>query len=247
MHIYFKAEDRSERIEKALPDAMQLMAANVRAGMTQFQAMKLAARKEFGPLADEINQVGKEITLGKDIKDSLINMSKRINSQRLQKTMLLIVSGLKSGGQLASLLEQTSKNLRQQTFVDERTKANVMMYVIFIFVAVGMGSPMLFGLSSFLVEVLSDKLATIDLPDASTSNMPMSFSEISISLDFVIMFSVIALVLNSILGSLILGLINKGKERAGFTYIPVLIGISVGTFFIIRFLIKNLLGSIFGL
>src|SRR3990167_7199413 len=40
--IYFKIEDRKERVEKALPDFLQLMAGNVRAGMAPYQAMRLS-------------------------------------------------------------------------------------------------------------------------------------------------------------------------------------------------------------
>lgn len=246
--LVLRADKKARFVENILPDALQLMASNLRAGFTMDRALLLSARPEFGPLADEINQVGKEITLGKDIADSLLNMADRIKSERLKKTMMLVVSGLKSGGQLASLLEQTSRNLRQQTFVDERIRANVMMYVIFVFAAVGIGSPVLFGLSSFLIEVLSENLASVQLPDAATmSSMPLSFTQISISLSFIIQFTLIALVVNSILGSLILGLISKGKEKLGISYIPILVGLSVGMFFAVRFVIKNMLGSLFGI
>ena len=47
--LSFKVEDRTARIEKVLPDMLQLIAANINAGMTSFQAIKLSARKEFGP------------------------------------------------------------------------------------------------------------------------------------------------------------------------------------------------------
>lgn len=55
------------------------------------------------------------------------------------------------------------------------------------------------------------------------------------------------MIVNSFLGSLILGLISKGKERAGLSYVPVLIGVSLGVFFAARFIIKNMLGSLFGI
>ena len=55
MIVYYKQKDRTERIEQALPDMLQLIASNLRAGMTPYHAMKLASRDEFGPLKEEMD------------------------------------------------------------------------------------------------------------------------------------------------------------------------------------------------
>jgi len=248
--VYFllllRADAKARFVESILPDVLQLMASNLRAGLTTDKALLLSARPEFGPFQEEINQVGKEITMGKEISEALLDMSKHIKSERLRKTVVLIVSGLRSGGELASLLEQTARNLRQERLVDSRIRTNVMMYVIFIFAAVGFGAPLLFGLSSFLVEVLTEKLSSIELPEATVTSLPVSFTEVSITPGFVIMFAVIFLITSSILGSLILGLISKGREREGIRFMPILIAISLAIFFLVRFAIKNMLGGLFG-
>ncbi len=249
--IYFllvlRADAKAKFVEGVLPDVLQLMASNLRAGLTTDKALLLAARPEFGPFQEEINQVGKEITLGKNIDEALLAMGKKTRSERLSKTVALITSGLKSGGELAPLLEQTAKNLRQERLVDSRIRANVMMYVIFIFIAVCFGAPLLFGLSSFLVEVLTENLGAIELPETTTTTLPINFTEVNITADFVIMFSVIFLVTSSVLGSLILGLISKGRERDGIKFMPVLIALSLAMFFLVRFGIKNMLGGLFNI
>lgn len=249
--IYFllvlRADAKAKFVEGILPDVLQLMASNLRAGLTTDKALLLAARPEFGPFQEEINQVGKEITLGKNIDEALLAMGKKTRSERLSKTVALITSGLKSGGELAPLLEQTAKNLRQERLVDSRIRANVMMYVIFIFIAVCFGAPLLFGLSSFLVEVLTENLGTIELPETTTTTLPISFTEVNITTDFVIIFAVIFLVTSCVLGSLILGLISKGRERDGIKFMPVLIALSLAMFFLVRFGIKNILGGLFSI
>ena len=249
--VYFwlllRADAKAKFVEDILPDVLQLMASNLRAGLTTDKALLLSARPEFGPFQDEINNVGKEITMGREIGEALSGMSKQIRSEKLNKTMALIVSGLRSGGELASLLEQTSHNLRQEGIVDSRIKANVMMYVIFISSAICFGAPLLFGLSSFLVEVLTKSFGAIQLPDtALTGSLPMSFTEVSIDTNFVVLFSVIFLITSSVLGSLILGLISKGKKRAGIKFMPALIVLSLSVFLLTRFAMRNLLGGLFG-
>ena len=62
--------------------------------------------------------------------------------------------------------------------------------------------------------------------------------------DFVIKYSILFLITSSILGSLILGLISKGKEREGIKFMPVLITSSLVIFFIVRFAIRNMLSGL---
>ncbi|MFH1641411.1 MAG: type II secretion system F family protein [Nanoarchaeota archaeon] len=248
--VYFwlllRADSKAKFVEQILPDLLQLMASNLRAGLTTDKALLLSARPEFGFFREEINKVGKKVTMGSEISDALVEMSINIKSEKLSKTVELIVSGLSSGGELASLLEQTAHNLRKEGIIDSRIRANVMMYVILIFAAVCFGSPVLFGLSTFLVEVMTTMLGTIQLPDSSSTSLPISFSEVTIDPAFVVQFSVVFLITSSILGSLILGLISKGKEREGIRYVPIVIAVSLAVFFIARIVISSLLGGLFG-
>ena len=48
--LTFLVDKKASLIEDALPDALQLMASNLRAGMTPDKALLLSSRPEFGPL-----------------------------------------------------------------------------------------------------------------------------------------------------------------------------------------------------
>ena len=152
------------------------MASNLRAGLTTEKALFSSARKEFGILQQELSRIGKEVATGKELGIALKGITKRIRSDKLEKTISLIVTGINAGGELSELLEQTSNNLKQQALVEKRVRSSVLMYVIFIFIAVGIGAPALYGLSSFLVEVLTEKIA-IEIPQESLTqtSLPMSF------------------------------------------------------------------------
>ena len=248
MVLIVKSNKRSAEIEAVLPDALQLMSGNLRAGMTTDRALLLSSREEFGPLKKELDIIGKEITSGKEIEQSLMNMSKRVRSSRLEKAIYLIVSGLKAGGELANLLDQTAENLRNERVIDEKVRSNILLYVIFVFVAIGFGAPLLFGLSSYLVEIMTVNLASVEIPStAQTANLPLALTKVSISVEFIIRFAVISLIMSSVMGSFIIGLISKGNARDGFKYIPILILLTLTVFFGSRFLIKNLLSTVFGL
>lgn len=245
MWLSLSVEAKASFMERALPDALQLMSSNLRAGLTPEKALLLAARPEFGPLTAEINRAGKEVTVGKDIDEALLGITKRVKSEKMEKTIMLIVSGIRSGGELASLLDHTARNLRDQDFVDQKIRSSVRMYVIFIFAAVGLGAPMLYGLSSFLVEVLTIVLGGVEIPKTTTLNLPLSITQTTIEVSFVIKYAITALSITCILGSMALGLISKGEEKQGLKYAPILIAVSLTIFFIIRFLVTNMLSGLF--
>ena len=247
--LNLKADNKSKFVENVLPDFLQLMSSNLRAGMTTDRALLLSAREEFGLFQEEINRLGKEISTGKEIDVALIDLSHRIRSEKLEKTVLLLVNGIRSGGQLAELLDQTAYNLRSQKVVEEKIRSNVLMYVIFIFIAVVFGAPLLFGLSTYLVEVLTKNIASIELPEetlTSSIQMPFNISKVGVSTSFIMNYAIFSLIITSSLGSLVIGTISKGKAKYGLRFMPIIVVISLVVFFIVRTLVSSMLGGLFG-
>jgi flagellar protein FlaJ len=221
---------------------------NIRAGLTTERALILTARPEFGILERELKRAGKEILAGTDLKEAMGGISKRIKSRQLETTLRLIVDGIRSGGELASLLEQTASDIRNTSIMEKEVKANVMMYVIFIFFAVGLGAPLIFGISTHLVEVLTEQMSHfegIDLPsyeDIKTKGvMPFGtfsgiqgITSVSIDPEFLILFAIMSMLMTSFFGGLIIGIIKDGEEKYGAKYIPVLMTLSIVIFFVTR-------------
>jgi len=234
--------DRINKIEAVFPDFLGLMSSNLRAGMTIDRAMLLSARPEFKYLDAEISRAGREITTGKSVEHALLVMAERIGSNKISKTIYLIISGIKSGGNIAVLLEETASNMRERGFVEKRAASSVMMYVIFIFLAIAIFAPGLFALSNILVEILTKIFST--MPETSTLNLPFAFSKISITTSFINNFSLLFIISLDIMAALVLGLINKGEEKQGVKYLIPLLLLSLGTFFLLKILLRGFLSSI---
>jgi len=236
---------RIKEMEATFPDFLQLVSSNLRAGMTIDRALILSAREEFAPLDKEIKSVGKDIVTGKELGLALNDMAKRTKSDKIEKTVGLIVRGLRSGGNLSILLEQISGNMRERDYMEKKASSNVLMYVIFIFFAVAFGAPVLFGLSSIMVEVLTDMVANV--PDMGSSiQTSFTIQEVNISVDFVIYFSLVFMIVIDILASLILGLVHKGKEKEGIKFIPPILIISLTIYFVVRIFLSNFMSGFFG-
>lgn len=238
-----KKTARIKKLEEIFPEFLQLMSSNLRAGMTIDRSMLLSARPEFAPLDSEILQTGRDIATGKDIERALLDLSKRVGSDRIHRTILLIISGIRAGGDIAILLEETAVGIRERTFVEKKAASNVLMYIIFIFMAVAIFSPFLFSLSTILVEVLTSILGQIPDIDVS-SNMPFTLSKISVSATFVKYFSLSFMITIAFFASLVLGLVGKGEEKQGLRYLPVMIIISIIIFYLSRLVISSVLSGL---
>lgn len=248
--IIFSVNSKTRAVELVLPDALQLMSSNIRAGLTTDRALMLSARPEFGPLTDEIKRIGRETVTGCSLADAMLKTGERIKSDPLSKTMELIVNSIRSGGKLADLLDQISCDLRDQQMIQKEISASVLMYVLFIGIAIGLAAPLLFAISSFLVEVLVRMSMQIsgEMPSdiALSKSAPISATNIRAELiDFLPKFAVVSLLVSSLFGSLIIGLLLKGDEKEGFKYLPLLAALALGMFFLGRYAVGKLFGSIF--
>ncbi len=244
--VSFSVDRKTKIVEEVLPDALQLMSSNIRAGLTTDKALLLAARPEFGPLSDELRRVGRETMTGRNFASSLMKTTKKIKSDNLHRTIDLIVNSLKSGGKLADLLDQTANDLRDQDLVKKEISASVLMYVLFIFVAIAFGAPLLFAMSSFLVKLLTKNMAMISegMPSGDVmQGAPISMSETSLDPEFIHMFSLVSLTVTAIFGSMIMGLIMNGSNKSGLKYLPVLLVIAIGLFLVGSYVMDATFGS----
>lgn len=245
MWLMLSADKKGKFTEFVLPDVLQLMSSNLRAGVTIDKALFMAARPEFGPFKKELDHVGKEVAVGKDLTKALKDLSARIKSEKLEKTIYLIVNGIKAGGGLADLLERTAEDLRDQEIMNKKIRASIGMYTIFIFIAIGIASPFLFGLSSVVVEILTKTFSAVAMP--KVSSVPLALGDIRIEINFIRTFSLIFISTSCILGSLVLGQVSRGKAKEGAKYIIPLIILSFAIFFVIRKLLMASLSGLFGI
>ena len=233
-----------KKMEEVFPDFISLMSSNLRAGMTVDRALVLSARKEFAPLDKEIMQVGKDILTAREISEALYDMGQRIGSEDIRKTIQLITSGIRSGGSLSILLEHTASNIRGRNFVKKKAASNVLMYVIFIFFAVAIGAPLLFALSSVLVQIMASIFADVPVT-ATNANLPFTIGSINISLDFIIYYSAFFITVSAVLASLILGLVSDGNEKDGLKYTIPLVLIGLTVFFLARLILSSYFADVF--
>ncbi|MEM5811725.1 MAG: type II secretion system F family protein [Candidatus Aenigmatarchaeota archaeon] len=230
------ADKKARFSEEVLPDLLLLMASNIRAGLTPDKSLVLSARPEFGILEREIKSVATKSLAGKPFEEALLELTKKIKSRLIERTINLIIEGVKKGGEIAKLLEQTANDIRDLKTMKREISSQVGMYVIFIFIASGIISPALFSFSSYLLETLQKISKEVRIEGPTTASLPqfkfLRFGGgISISVDFIRIYALSINLLISFFGSLIIGLISEGREKAGVKFIPSLLTLNIAVFF----------------
>ena len=246
LFVVLIGERRGNFAESVLPDALQLMSANIRSGLTPDKALLFSARPEFGVLEKEIKRAASKAVAGEPIEDSLLSLGDRIKSRIINRTFALIVEGMKKGGEIASLLEQTSEDIRDLKLLKKEISAQVGMYAIFIFIAIGFAAPLLFAFSSHLVTTMSIIGSELNVDEATdfAAVGPLRIGLVRISPDFLRSFSLVTLSFSSVFGSLLIGLLQEGKEMAGVKYIPIIFGLNMAIYFVTRIVLAGLMGTI---
>ncbi|MBN1940622.1 MAG: type II secretion system F family protein [Candidatus Diapherotrites archaeon] len=246
------AENRGKFVQRILPDVLQLVSSNLKSGLTTEKALLASARPEFGVFAKELKLASAKVLAGERIEEALTEITYKIKNRSLERTMWLMVQGIRSGGEVADLLSQLSEDLREENALQDETQAEVSMYILLIFIAAAIGAPILFGVSSYIVGVLSEQteqfIITPEELEDITSRSPvgkfLGVPQISISPEFATMFSLLALLVTCTFASLIMGVINTGKEKNGIKYLPAILIVGVSLFFIIRMVLEMVLGNI---
>lgn len=244
-YIELRIEERKNEIEKVLPDFLQLAAANVRAGMQIEKAMWYAAKPEFGLLSREIEITSKRIFGGETINEALDKLSEKFNSRYLARTIELIKEGIESGGEVAGILEKTATDLRNQQLIHKEVSASMVMYSIFIGFSAAVGAPFLYVVSSKLISLFEKLwvnqpvtgLAVSQYSQINPTSPAITSAEFNL-------FAIVIVIITSIIATLIISVIQTGKKSNFLKYIFPFLVISLGVFYVGKFVIDRMFGGI---
>ncbi|MFB6217406.1 MAG: type II secretion system F family protein [Candidatus Aenigmatarchaeota archaeon] len=246
--VSIAAEKRKKEMENVLPDALLLISANLKSGLSIEKAFLLSARDEFGPLAEELRQTAMEMFGGKPVQEALDDMEYRIKSELFSETLKLLVDGLESGGNTARLLESSAEDIRKSLELQEEINSNIRMYVIFILMAAVVGAPLLFSISVYMSSTTANMWEDVNLQkmsemQSSGSGFSMSFQKPQVNTAFFEQFSIMAIIAINFFAGLIISEIKNANIKEGAKYIPILIVVSVTLFFLIKGAIGGLVGG----
>lgn len=239
---------RTESVEAALPDLLEMVAQNMITGMTVYNSLWSAARPEFGPVAEEIQAAAKLTLTGVSLEEALRGVTTRVKSEKLERTIKLITGGMRSGGELPSVLQGVSQDMRMERNLKKQMAAETSAYALFIMFTIFVGTPLLFSISHQFMIIFNTLFEETGISDLISSEggarAPMggmmSISKIAVSPEFFMKYAIATVIVISVFGSFIIGLIKTGKPISGLSNIPYMVAIALGVFFLFDYVLNNI-------
>ncbi|MBU0762591.1 MAG: type II secretion system F family protein [Candidatus Altiarchaeota archaeon] len=252
-YLIVSADKRGRFVESVLPDVLKLTASNLKSGLTIDRALLHSARPEFGFFREEIKLVASNMMAGDTFENALKEMNRRVKSNDFTAAVELITQGIRSGGRLADSVDSMADILMNREMVKKEIRTGVQMYTSLVIFAIVGGAPILFGISTFLIEILKSMSAritgatgdTMALATKAASAGVFTPSTIPIEVEFIKHFALISLTTTSVIGSIVVSLISTGNWKRGLKNIPVFCFLSTAIFLIVNEVLHNVIGTQF--
>ncbi|MEK6835818.1 MAG: type II secretion system F family protein, partial [Nanoarchaeota archaeon] len=161
--IVLRKYKRKKEVENVLADYLQLVSANLNAGMPIDQALWYAVRERFGILAEEIEIVARKTLAGVDLEDALIEFSQKYDSDMLKKAVVLLIEGMRAGGELATVVNKIAWSIKEDQILNREMSAEVMTYSIFIIFASLFAAPLFYALANRIIIIMAEVTSKISV------------------------------------------------------------------------------------
>lgn len=235
---YYKYNKNLEEIEKYWPDALRLVADTMKSGSSLDYALREASSADFGPLSKEFDEVIRRLEMGDTMAQSLDHMALRIESKIVRRTITLINECLKTGAQLAEVLEEIANDTKQMFRIKKERVTKTMLQVIFIFAAGGVIAPFIFGLTNVITMFLTDISANAGVATAEALfAATVTQKAMSMLLDIYLLIEVAA-------AAIIVSLMRQGNFTNAIVFFPLMTIISFIIYMVSQSLVTGMLGSV---
>jgi tight adherence protein C len=136
LYLYQKVYDRSKRMQRDLPDAIDLMTISVESGLAFDAAVQQVARNTEGPLADEFSRVLREMQIGQGRAQALRGLADRTQVDDVKSFVTAMVQADSFGIPIANVLRIQSSEMRtkrRQRAEEQAQKVPVKITIPLIF------------------------------------------------------------------------------------------------------------------
>lgn len=223
-YVYYKNEKRLEKIELDLPDYLRQLSALIKVGYGLESAFNELSTTIDNALSDEIKRALLEISFGKPFEDALMEIAIRNNSENLKHTFQIIIHSRESGGNISDVLESIAEDLTDSIMLKKERKAGVMMSVMFLLISSTIATPFALG----MIRLYSEFIGQIGRTNPLESVIPTA------SMGYVI--------IQSVLVSILIGIVMYSDSKKGIKYIIVIVPISLLVYYCSQILFQGILG-----
>jgi len=212
---------RIASIEEHFPDFLRDIAEFKRAGVTLSRAIQNASHNDYGMLSPEVKKIALELSWGVSFEDAMQRLVGRIESPMLERSISIITAAQAAGGEVTTILETVSSDLRKLKELEAERKSKLSVYTMTIYA--------IYLLLLFIIIVLTESLVpAIPKMQAAGEFLGGTMGSINEFEFRELLFQVT--ILEAAFAGLIAGEMGEGKVTAGIKHAVVLVLISLLAF-----------------
>lgn len=150
-------------LNQELPYALRHMSIELKAGRGLHDALITIKNANYGSLSREFMRVLEEIKFGKTTEDALLEMSHRVKSEGLSRSVHQIIGTLRVGGNLANSLEIIAKDISFDMQIklkeySQKLNSFILIYTFIAILAPVISLIMLMAGSTVMGDIISSEL-----------------------------------------------------------------------------------------
>ena len=161
-----KEKNSYSDLNQELPYALRHMGIELKSGKGLHDTLITVKNADYGSLSREFNRVLEEVKYGKPTEESLLEMSRRVKSEGLSRTIHQIIGTLRVGGNLANSLNIIAKDISFETQIKLKEYSQKLNSIILIYTFIAILAPvviliMLMASSTVMGDIVSGNLLLI--------------------------------------------------------------------------------------
>ena len=114
LYLIYLKQKRMERMQKQLPEALDLISRALKAGHAFSGAMRLVADEFDAPLGPEFAETMDEINFGVSVAEALKNLARRVDFSEINYFVVGVILQRETGGNLSELMDTLATLIRER-------------------------------------------------------------------------------------------------------------------------------------
>jgi tight adherence protein B len=116
-------QTRTHLFAEQLPDALDLIRAALQAGHGLVSACAVVGETFADPVAQEFRYLCEEVRLGLPLRDSLMNLARRVQDENLPILVIGILTAQEVGGNLAEVIDNIAHTIRERAKLQREVRS----------------------------------------------------------------------------------------------------------------------------
>lgn len=203
--------NRVQKIDDNLPDALKHMGMVLKAGGTVESAIEEVSRADYGPLSEELRNSLEQLRKGKTFEQVLYETAFNSGSRLFERCATIITDAKKAGAGIADVMQAIADDARDVTRIKRERISRTTMHVLFLYGASLLISPFIFGFTITITTFIGTGIACA-VPDATEPNTTF--------LNNLLMFFLVA---EAVAATVAVGVISEGKGLRHVVRVPVMV------------------------